>query len=145
MQSARAEPERLSVADVAADTDCMTWLFPEPDLEPGERITWKTKAQLAPDSGRQSTGVLYLTNRHVFFVPGRGTPKARNSVLRFASADCTDVVAIEGRFGYSAAQGALKCIRLAFSDRSATFWVRHRDDAVDLLRRELHPRRTVAF
>lgn len=123
----------------------MTWLFPEPDLDPGEQITWKTKAQFAPDNGRQTAGVLYLTNRHLFFVPGRGTPQKRASILRFARADCTEVVAVEGRFGYSAAQGLFKCMRLAFRDRQqATFWVKHRDDTVALLRRELHPPRSVS-
>jgi hypothetical protein len=120
----------------------MTWLFPEPELSPGEAIEWKTKAQLMPGrGGHQIAGFLYLTNRHLFFVPGRGTPRARYILVRFARGDCTGVIREEGRhFGYGpdSSGGVWKRMRLSFSDgQSEAFLVRRVDAKVDFLRQSL--------
>lgn len=116
----------------------MTWLFPEPELEPGEEIEWKAKVQLDTESGKQTTGVIYLTNRNLCFVPGRRAPSSRNVVTRFTRADCVDVAAVEGRFGYGVGQDLWQCVKLTFTgSRSVSFWVKHRDATVALLRQEL--------
>jgi hypothetical protein len=117
----------------------MTWLFPEPQLGPGEGILWKAKAVLVPDAGgKQPTVVIYLTNQHLFFVPGRGF---KGPVLGFPRGDWIGVRPEEGRFGYSAAQGLWKKMRLTFShNRSVLVFVRRRDQKVEFLRRELSRR-----
>lgn len=116
----------------------MTWLFPEPDLNPGELVEWKTKAQLMPESGRQTTGMLFLTNEHVTFVPGRGTPRQRSSITQLSRRTGISVENGAGRFGYGPGSGAWKPLRLTSEDgRSVTFAVRHLDDTRAFLQRAL--------
>ena len=116
----------------------MTWFFPKPDLNPFERIEWKAKAQLLSDTGRRTAGFLYLTNRHVLFVPGRGTPGGGGHTQRFARSECIDVVGEEARAALGLGAAIWKRMRLSFAGtQSILIAVRTGDDAVDRLRREL--------
>jgi hypothetical protein len=116
----------------------MTWLFPEPSLGPGEAIEGKTKAQLMPERGRQTTGVLYLTNHRVVFVPGRGTPRDRAFDTVLPRQQCVDVSPEAGRWGYGPGRGGFQKMRITLDDgHSALFAVRQRDVAVRWLRRAL--------
>ena len=115
----------------------MTWLFPEPDLAPGEAIEWKAKAQFMPVRGRSTTGVLYLTNRHLFFVPGRGTPKQRATVSRYARADFISAHPTGERFGNGLGSGSWKPMRVTLNGGHG-FTVALRPSAVAFLESGLH-------
>lgn len=126
----RAAAVRLSTSDAIISD--MTWLFPEPDLAPGEAIEWKAKAQFMPDRGRSTTGVLYLTNRHLFFVPGRGTPKQRATPSRYARADFISARPTGERFGSGLGSGAWKPMRVTLNG-GHSFTVAVRPGAVAFL------------
>jgi hypothetical protein len=116
----------------------MTWLFPEPALDPGEAIEGKAKAQLVPERGRQTTGVLYLTSHRIVFVPGRGTPRDRAFDTVLPRQRCVDVAPEAGRWGYGPGSGGLQKVRITLDDgRSTLFAVRQRDVVLGWLRRAL--------
>jgi hypothetical protein len=116
----------------------MTWLFPEPELEPGEDIEGKTKAQLIPVRGRQTTGYLYLTNRRLVFVPGRGTPKDRAFITSVARSRCLHVDREDGVVSIGYGGGFWKRMRITLDDRTyVTFGVTSVDELVDDLRTAL--------
>ena len=117
----------------------MTWLFPEPELAVGEVIEGKIKAQLIPPHGAQTTGVLYVTNRDLVFVPGRGTPKGRAIITRLARRRCVSVTSEVGRVSVGLGGGASRRVRIALDDgRGVTFGVRNADAVISSLRRALH-------
>jgi len=116
----------------------MTWLYPEPDLDPGEEIERKIKAELIPKSGRHTTGYLYLTSRRLVYVPARGTPRDRAFVTRVARSRCVSVDQEAGKVSIGYGGGFLKRIRITLDDETyVTFGVRAVDDVVAGLRRAL--------
>ena len=115
----------------------MTWLFPEPDLAPGETIEWKAKAQLMPDRGRSTSGVLYLTNQHLYFVPGRGARNEQATILRYSCADFVSARRIGSRIGYAPAGRAWKPTRVTLTG-GRSFTVAVRPSAVTFLESGLH-------
>jgi hypothetical protein len=116
----------------------MTWLYPEPNLAPGEAIEGKIKAQLIPVRGRQTTGFLYLTSRRLVFVPARGTPKDRAFVTSVARSRCLHVDREDGVVSIGYGGGFSKRMRITLEDRTyVTFGVPAVDELVDGLRTAL--------
>jgi hypothetical protein len=123
---------------VIADTTIMTLFFPKPDLNPFERIEWKAKAQLMSETGRRTAGFLYLTNRHVLFVPGRGTQRGNDRVQRFARSECIDVISEEGTTALGRGAAFWNRMRLSFAGtQSILVAVKRGDHNADLLRQQL--------
>ena len=121
-----------------ADAGCMTWLFPEPDLDPREVIEGKVKAQLIPAHGPQTTGVLYVTSHRLFFVPGRGTPKGRAEITRFARSRVASVEPEAGRVSVGLGGGGSRRMRITLDDGVGfTFGVRRLDAVLTDLRKVL--------
>jgi hypothetical protein len=129
---------QVSVGPLAADTGFMTWLFPEPELARGEEIEGKTKAQLIPPRGRQTTGFLYLITRRLVFVPGRGTPKARAFVTGAPRGRCVHVDREDGRVSIGYGGGFWKRMRITLDDQTyLTFGVAAVDELIAQLRSAL--------
>jgi hypothetical protein len=120
---------------VVADIDPVTWLFPQPDLAPGEVIERKMKAVLIPALGSQTTGFLYLTNRNLIFVPGHATPVDKAAVIRLARRRC---VSVNGEPGPVSMGRGWRRMRIRLDDGpSVVFGVTGRDAVVDALHQAL--------
>jgi hypothetical protein len=128
-RSGNAWSGKTLVAHVAADIDSVTWLFPQPDLAPGEVIERKMKAVLIQGLEPQTAGYLYLTNRNLVFMAGRGKPADKAAVMRLPRRRC---VSVNGEPGLVSLGRSWKRMRIRLDDGpSVVFGVTGRDAIVD--------------
>ena len=108
----------------------MSWLKPDPELDPAERVVWKRPANLSLSTAEG--GTLYVTTTHLRFVPHR--VNLRRKQVAWPVSD-VESVAARGRDGGLFTGGMRKRLQVCLSDGGTVlFVVNHLDAALSELR-----------
>lgn len=103
----------------------MSWLKPDPELDPAERVVWKRAANLSLSTAEG--GTLYVTTTHLRFVPHRVNLRAKQ--VAWPLPDVASVAA-QGRERRLFTGGMRKRLKVCLRNGDTVLFVVNHVDAV---------------